>query len=129
MLPIPMNQQSIFSALSYKAETLWIGTWKNGLHQYNYKTNKIKTYTADDSPSSSIGSNQIQSIKFDQQNKLWVGTRKGLYQFIPEQNEFKVFHLPSPEGDNSNLNSIISICPDGPDKLWLATVGLSLIHI
>jgi len=122
-LPIPINQQGIISALSYKSETLWIGTWNNGLHQYNYQTNKFKTYSANDSSASSIGSNQIQSIKFDQQNKLWVGTKKGLHQFIPEHNEFKVFRFPSPEGDNSNLNSIISICPDRRDKLWLATVG------
>ena len=123
VLPVPMNQQGIMSALSFKEETLWIGTWNNGLHQYNYKTNTLKTYTTIDSLSSSISSNQIQSIKFDQQNKLWIGTKKGLHRFIPEKNEFKTFRFPSPEGDNINLNSIIEIYPEEPDKLWLATVG------
>jgi len=70
-----------FGDLSYQGVTclaesddggIWIGTWGGGL--YLYDKDNIKQFTTENG----LGSNYIKALLLDENNKLWVGTRRGL---------------------------------------------------
>lgn len=61
-------------------DIVWVATSGEGLLEYNYKDNTIKTYTTQEG----LHSNFLNSIIYADKC-LWVGTESGLFRFNPEE--------------------------------------------
>jgi ligand-binding sensor domain-containing protein/signal transduction histidine kinase len=112
------NDLSIFSLFQDKEGHIWIGTYRDGLYEYNPNTHKVIQYRNNPDDSTSLSDDMIRSIYEDKKGRLWIGTRlQGLDLFDRKNKKFisytKINGLPS--------NSIYSILEDSQGNLWLAT--------
>ena len=138
----PQFSDFSISTIKIQEDIIWLGTWDNGLIQWDTKTGKYRNYLHQASDSTSLNHNRIRSIAVDKKGMVWIGTPKGLNCYKPENNSFEHFQFHTSGGQNLNTNSIITIYPDRDGMLWLGTEGglvcfrdvekevnLSLIHI
>lgn len=74
----PVNEKTLENAsvlcLSKNGDNVWIGTTDKGVLNWNYKTNKIISYTTVDG----LPSNFIYSIDVSGTQKAWIGTGFGI---------------------------------------------------
>ena len=99
---------------------LWIGTFGNGLKNYDPRTNITKNFTHLKNDNKSLINNNIRKLVFDNEGKLWIGTQEGL-SIKGHTDEFTNFtHHPS---TNSSLsqNSIYSLYEDKNGTMWIGT--------
>lgn len=89
--------------------SLWIGTNASGL--YNYKNKKFIHYGLE----SGLPNVSIRAIKFDENNKLYVGTAGGI-AILGEDGKF----IPLSSDVNSNLGTISFILPV-KDTIWVGS--------
>ncbi|MFT6855978.1 MAG: signal transduction histidine kinase/DNA-binding response OmpR family regulator [Cyclobacteriaceae bacterium] len=81
-----ISNNSIFAITQDNKGFLWFGT-RIGLNRYDGY--RIKKYFHNDSVSSSLVSNDIRSLFYDDSTKsIWVGTHNGLSNFFPVENRF-----------------------------------------
>lgn len=106
---------------------IWIGT-NNGLCRY--EGNTMINYLKNAADSLSISDNNIQSIRMDSRQRLWIGTYwKGLNLLDEKNNRF--IHLNN-DGQNKNLlvnNSIYSLEPIDSTHLAIAQGELVVIDV
>jgi len=105
------------SLLEDENGTIWAGTYGNGLHFYNTKTNKTGNFIYDPANINSISSNRVNSIFEDSNKDLWFATEGGLCKYNRVKNNFKTFDIKN--GFPSNF--ILSILEDGKKNLWIST--------
>lgn len=97
---------------------IWLGTWSGLLRYDGYEF----TIFQQQSDSGGLGSNKVTSVYEDQQNRLWVGTRRGgVQQFDRATQQFESFsHDPTLPGSLSN-NNVWCIYQDRQGRLWVGT--------
>ena len=66
------DKKEVKAILSDTANSLWVGTLNDGLFKYDGIS-----WTVYDTTTSEIPSNNIYTMKFDNQGNLWLGTNKG----------------------------------------------------
>ncbi len=104
------------------SETLWIGTFKNGLFKFNPKTTQVeKHYPPYKKGLSDKGVMCIFQIR---PNEMWLGTFEGgLNKFNPKTEEFIPYRF-SIENPNSLSNDRVRVILEDMDgKLWIGTDG------
>jgi ligand-binding sensor domain-containing protein/signal transduction histidine kinase/DNA-binding NarL/FixJ family response regulator len=102
-----------------KNGVVWIGSWGNGLYQYNGITHTIHKYTKTNH--NVIHQKEvIMSLHLDRQGRLWVGTENnGLFQYEHDTNNF-INYTADPEDPNSLSNNTVSSIYDDPGgTLWV----------
>jgi len=72
--------------------TLWIGTFVNGLVNFNYKTGSISQFKQNLGDSKSLSFNDVRYIVEDEKNNFWIATwGGGLNYFDIKTKEFSSF--------------------------------------
>ncbi len=106
---------------------LWLGTWDQGLLQFDLVTKQFKNYRHQKDQPTSLSSNNTYRILLDSKGALWVGTwGGGLNRFDRTTETFEKIHLNIP-GIYTNDNQIIlSIQEDPSGLLWIGTDGTSV---
>ena len=105
---------------------IWFGG-ANGLARYD--GHQLKTYRHILADSSSLPSNYVTDIEFDQKGQMWVATTGGLARFEPENERFEQFRIHRKGGDQQGLNSVTSLAIDRLDQLMVGTHnGLAIIN-
>ena len=89
--------------------SLWIGTNASGL--YNYKNKKFIHYGVE----AGLPNMSIRALKFDDNNRLWVGTAGGLAYFSNE-GQF----VPLSNDINNALGTVAMILPV-KDTIWVGS--------
>ncbi|ARD23333.1 hybrid sensor histidine kinase/response regulator [Shewanella japonica] len=69
----PELNSTTISELYINENTLWIGTWGQGLTEYNLLRKEFVQHKMQDSAANSIANNFIKVIKPDSQGNLWIG--------------------------------------------------------
>ena len=69
--------QDVFAIYEDREETLWIGTYGEGLVAFNRQTNELTIHRNRPDDPNSLSDNKIWSICQDQQGMLWIGTAEG----------------------------------------------------
>lgn len=120
-----INNINITSIVNDKAtNSLWLGTWNEGLLQFNLSTKTFKNYRHQKNNDASLSSNNTYRILLDSKGTLWVGTwGGGLNRFNRNTESFEKIHLSVP-GIYTNDNQIILTIQEDPSGLlWIGTDG------
>ena len=128
-LPDPYDPTSISGKIAYailedNKQNLWIGTWGNGLNQFDRQKETFKRFIYDPTDSTTISHNWIMSMFSDSKGRLWIGTQNGLNLFNPESGTFKRFLTElniSSDPAQLRLSSLYDIKEDKYGNLWITT--------
>ncbi len=112
-----LKNQNVLSLTSDRSGNIWVGTNK-GIVIYD----KIRRNFVDKKVLSIVSDFKINSLNFDFENILWIGTEKhGLGRFDPVTDDFNFF-TNSPTNPNSlSVNTIFDIYEDSNNLLWIGT--------
>ena len=102
-----------------KEGRIWFATESEGIFCHNPAYNSWKNYRRSDAPGS-LGSNTVNSIYIDKNNKIYLGTGNGVYCFDAEKESFYPLDLNLP---SKNVCCIIGY----EEQLWITTSG-GLVH-
>jgi len=119
------------TAIHLKAQKLWIGTYQNGLIQYDFKTKKARSFVNDKSDNTSLGANEVWSIFTDSKSRLWVGViNGGLNLFNPKTNTFAKYVFDEKNKYSISSNSVVSINETHNGDIIIGTHagGLNIIN-
>jgi signal transduction histidine kinase/ligand-binding sensor domain-containing protein len=106
-----------------RAGNLWVGTYGHGLHCFDLRTGKFKTYRHDSADPYSLSSDIVMRLLIDHNGTLWVGTGNGLDRFDSEADRVATYKL---EPQSSVL--ILELIEDRDGKMWIGTESSGLRH-
>ena len=114
------------SCMTKQKETLWVGSFDNGLDKFDLKSHKI-THIPLKINNETVA--QINTLFVDSHNNLWIGTSQGLIGLLNSGEQINIT-----EGKNSQRLSndqILAIEEDNLGKLWVGTYkgGLNVFDI
>ena len=120
-----MRSTSSVTSIEMAGDELWIGTLGNGLIKFDtrYKNGgNIVQYKHDPRNPASLSNDNVLSLLYISENKIWIGTENyGLDLFNPKTEKF-LHHLPDSNYPYClNNGSIYSLYADSSDNLWVGT--------
>ena len=104
-----LSQSTVYSISQDHKGFLWVAT-ADGLNKYDGYNFTVYQHLKDDT--TSIQSNLIRALLFDDDHRLWVGTGSGISCYDDRKNTFTNYIL------NTQVNHI---CQVRANELWLAT--------
>ena len=116
------NDGFLNSFMDEKNQTIWIGSWLNGLLQFDMQTHEMNKYFFADSIKLQNGILAIQKSGFkDEEDLLWLGTTDGVKSFDIKQKRFSNFIT----NDYNDIKGIpgVGYCFErtGTEGLWIGT--------
>ncbi|MBK8552130.1 MAG: hypothetical protein IPL53_14135 [Ignavibacteria bacterium] len=100
-----------------KKGILWIGTFTEGLFEYNFEENVLRIYKNDKNDSNSISDNQVTAITEDSNGSLWIGTgSEGINKFDYSKKKFVRYGIK-----NGLTGYCSSILEDNNRFLWIGS--------
>ena len=96
---------------------VWLGTWRDGLYTFNFKSDSSKVYKYDPNNSNSLSNNRINSIFEDSNKNIWVATEEGLSKLNKDLQSFRRYTTLN----NFPSNLIYMIMEDENLNLWITT--------
>jgi len=123
-----LSSNAVHAILLQGKNTLWAGTWDNGLDKINYYTKEVKHISLGDK--SDTGLLQITSLFLDKNNNLWVGTRSGIV-IITNNNEKIYIRQSAHENYGLSDKEVLSFEEDYMGNIWVGTQngGLNIINL
>lgn len=111
-----IDYASIVSLYSDKNNTLWIGTYNNGLYRYTPRTRQMVQYTSADG----MVDDNIFSIA-GIGDEIWLGTLGGAVKLDASQHRPHFENFTRNNGLSNNF--IYNVTVDSKDNKWFATDG------
>lgn len=99
--------------------SLWVGTYSNGLYRMNLKggrTEHYRRFTPENTTDQSI-----YSLHKGPTGKLWIGTKTGIWSWSENEGFKNILKL----GYHSD---VIEICSDSKGNIWFASISKGLIR-
>ncbi len=115
-----LPEDLIAYALETDGETLWIGTYNQGVYVYD---GQLKQFTSENSK---LSNDLIYDIHLDVRGQVWVGTNHGL-NIITKDDDILVY-VKGDENHYLPSNKIQSIYEDSNNHLWFGTAGGGVLH-
>ncbi len=120
---------SIHSLYLDNQNTMWVGTFGNGLSYTNALNQKFAHYRQIPGSQKTISNNFINAI-YDDEKYTYIGTEQGLNVYNKLKGVY--FNYTSDEGNTNTINSnvVLSIFRDSRKNLWIGTYngGLNLFN-
>ncbi len=107
-----------------KRNCLWLGTWQQGMYQFNLNTKEIKNFKHKINDKTSLSSNNTYRILLDSDGTLWVGTwGGGLNRYNALTESFEQIPLNVPGLYTQDNQIILTMQEDPSGLLWVGTDG------
>ncbi|MBB3699849.1 response regulator [Flammeovirga yaeyamensis] len=108
-----------------KRDALYFGSSK-GVYEFSLKTKKVKKFIGENDDQLKL----INSLRLDQQGRLWVGTWKsGLFRSNPEKSIFQKIELRPHHELNKNYQGITDIFIDNNKVIWVTTTHGGVVKL
>lgn len=121
-LPILDNDTLVY-ALAKDDQYLWIGTYGQGLFQYDWETGQTKQFNTSNSM---LSDDLIYELFVDYHDHLWIGTNYGLNELV--DGEIKPYRKIDGDRETLPSNVIQVIYEDQHNRLWIGTEGGGLVQ-
>ncbi|HEY9030580.1 MAG TPA: two-component regulator propeller domain-containing protein [Kangiella sp.] len=102
------------------SDYLWIGTMSQGAFRVDLRTLDTIHFTHDTENADSLGGNQVNSIKTDQEGNIWLAHSFGLDKFNEQEKSFSHYFSGDEHGERY-YNYLIDMEFDQTGNLWLST--------
>ena len=119
-----LTDNAILCAYKDRSNTLWFGSYSQGLFRYDKQTDSFKNFIHKANDPASIGLNDVRVILQDSKNNLWVGTNGGGLSMLPVGTDKFVNYNPQ----NSKIvsNNIRALAEDKYGNLFIGTYASGL---
>jgi signal transduction histidine kinase/ligand-binding sensor domain-containing protein len=107
-----------------RSGNLWVGTYGHGLHRFDKRTGKFKTYRHNPADPYSLSSDFVLRLFVDHNGALWAGTSDALNRFDALTDRFATYKLQPEKG----LFFYIELVEDREGKMWVGTESSGLRH-
>jgi len=102
---------------------LWVGTYSHGLHRFDRKTGKFKTYRHNPADPYSLSNDIVMHVLVDRSGTLWTATADGLNRFDSRTQRFTGFKIDLPR-----TAFCLTLVEDQEGKMWIGTESSGLVH-
>lgn len=122
--PVKLGKLNIWSVAEDKNRSLWLGTFGQGLIEYDLKQDKLKEWTLEFPFIKTSAVPFIKSLLVDDSNYLWTGFwGSGLGRINIETGKYDLW-LPEPANPKALSHSDVwTILQDRFGRIWLGTFG------
>lgn len=115
------NISQVSSIFEDSRQNIWIGSWYNGLFRIE-KNGRVRNYLPDSSkPANSLSSTFVRAITQDNNDVLWIGTRKGLDKLFIDKQQFEHYDAGSERMQQLSNESVWSLYKDIQGTVWIGT--------
>jgi signal transduction histidine kinase/ligand-binding sensor domain-containing protein len=111
----------VMSIREDRSGNLWVGTYGHGLHRFDRRTGKFKTYRQNPADPYSLSSDFVLRLFVDHNGALWAGTSDALNRFDALTNRFATYKL-------QKTFFYIELVEDREGKIWIGTESSGLRH-
>lgn len=112
------NNEEIWEILIDNDNTVWVGTYANGMYTVNTITLEARHVGIDPD---NDRSNTVRAIAKDKNGKYWIGTRGGLYVYEKSRGVTAFYYHDEREPKSLVNNSIQCIVHDLKGDVWIGT--------
>ena len=113
----------VISICEDRSGSLWVGTYSHGLHRFDRRTGKFKTYRHDPADPYSLSNDVVMRLLVDHKGTLWAGTADGLNRFDAVTEHFTTYKLEPQSGV-----LCLELVEDREGKIWIGTESSGLRH-
>ena len=117
----PAVGTDVVSICEDRSGYLWVGTYGRGLHRFDPRTGKFKTYRHNPGDPHSLSNDYVMGLLIDHKGTLWAATGDGLSRFDSATEHFTVY-----EPDPSGTAFYRTVIEDQEGKMWLGTESSGL---
>mgnify|MGYP002621750111 CR=1 FL=1 len=122
----PFINKTILEIKDDKEGNIWICTFGGGLYKLNPLNMELKVLNVE----SGLSHNRVQTLHFDADGILWVGTQGGVLLVVRLSCTVKKVIKAGAGEDNISSNSVFSFCEDGKGNMYVSTSrGLNRIDM
>ncbi len=107
----------VISIVEDRSGVLWVGPFNQGLHRFDRRTGRFKTYRHNAADPYSLSSDIVPRLLVDHNGTLWAATWDGLNRFDAATERFTKYKL-DPQARNLLY---IELVEDKQGALWLGT--------
>ncbi|MDB5000690.1 MAG: response regulator [Mucilaginibacter sp.] len=119
-----LTDNAILCAYKDHSNTLWFGSYSQGLFRYDKKTDSFTNFVHKSNDPTSISLNDVRVILEDSKNNLWIGTNGGGLSSLPQgSNKFVNYN-----SHNSTIapDNIRALSEDKYGNLFIGTYASGL---
>jgi len=109
-----IENNSVFDICKGKNGAIWFGT-NRGLVEYDETDETIKSYNANNS---GLTNSYINTLLFDSNNNLWVGTKNGVCMMLNDSDNF-LCYTPSEIIHATSTNDVLALAEDHEARIWV----------
>ncbi|AFH50022.1 Signal transduction histidine kinase [Ignavibacterium album JCM 16511] len=118
---------NIWSLYKDNDDNLWVGTYGQGLFNFNFKTNALKKIRIEYPLFKTLAYNYIKDIKKDKDGNLliatWGGGLVNLINPYSEKYQIKFWRSNKNNPEALSFNDVWSVLVDKNGRVWLGTYG------
>jgi signal transduction histidine kinase/ligand-binding sensor domain-containing protein/DNA-binding response OmpR family regulator len=127
--PEGLSDNSIHYIYRDRQNTIWIGTYGNGINYYNAILQKFNHFMQLPGSNASINNNRVNTI-YEDDNYLWIGTEGGLNVLDKRNNIFHYYTHQYNDPQSIGSNAVWAINCDSRNNMWIGSWsgGLNLFN-
>ncbi len=112
----------VYALSSDDKNNLWVGTYYNGLYQFDENFELVKAINSSSSDIK-VEDNLVYDLVADDLGRIWIVTNSGLYRYDKEVDQLKEFIKESDSHEGLASNNTRSLLLDSKNRIWIGTTG------